>query len=175
MKLGSLFDGTYIIEPDGKLYSVRRGRYIRPAKDKYGYLYYTVSINGTRITKKAHRLVAEAYIPNPENKLTVNHINGIRDDNRVENLEWATAKEQMHDSRTRAAFMQRVKDTDYRAMAEKGNCGRRKTLVYRGSVLLGEYPSLRAAAASVGACYSKASECANGNRKHTGGMRFVYV
>lgn len=170
-----LFGGLYFISDDGKLYSIRSGKFLKPAHDRYGYLYYVISINGKRMTLKAHRLVAKAFIPNPENKPTVNHRNGIRHDNRIANLEWATEKEQAHDPLTRANFLQVVADTDYRAMGAVRNFGRKKTAVYKDGELLGIYDSLKMAANAHHTNCAKASECANGNRKMTGGVQFCYV
>lgn len=60
-----------------------------------GYIQYVLLKDGKSYTKRAHRLVAEAFISNPEYKETVNHIDGNKTNNYYKNLEWATKKEQM--------------------------------------------------------------------------------
>lgn len=60
-----------------------------------GYLTVKLNHEGVSLTKTVHRLVAEAFIPNPDNKPTVNHIDGNKLNNHVDNLEWATMGEQM--------------------------------------------------------------------------------
>jgi hypothetical protein len=59
----------------------------------HGYLRVTFLVNKVQSVFAVHRLVALAFIPNPENKLCVNHINGVKTDNRVENLEWCSYSE----------------------------------------------------------------------------------
>ena len=66
-----------------------------------GYNYVHLSKNGIRKRMAVHRLVAEAFIPNTESKPFIDHINTIRDDNRVENLHWVTPKENMNNPLTK--------------------------------------------------------------------------
>lgn len=69
----------------------------KPRMHKNGYYYVRISESGAKIPKYVHRLVAEAFIDNPENKETVNHKNGVKICNCVDNLEWMTQGENNQD------------------------------------------------------------------------------
>jgi len=71
----------------------RKGKYLSPDKTKKGYLRVNLTKNNFLKWFSVHRLVAEAFIENPLNLPQVNHKNGIKNDNRVENLEWITQSE----------------------------------------------------------------------------------
>jgi len=69
------------------------GKSMSQKPDSLGYVTITLSANGIHKGVKVHRLVAEAFIPNPESLPEVDHLNGVRNDNRVDNLVWATRKD----------------------------------------------------------------------------------
>lgn len=85
-----------VVFSNGKIYKYKE-RYIK-SSNRGGYKRYDLIKHGSKKTLSAHRLVAEAFIPNPENKPCVNHINGIKDDNRIDNLEWVSNSENMKHS-----------------------------------------------------------------------------
>lgn len=98
--------GVYYISNTGKLKSVDHlvvmnngrtriqfGRIIKTSVSKKGYIQCSIKINGNRFHTSIHRLIAICFIPNIHNKQQVNHINGVKSDNRIENLEWCSNRE----------------------------------------------------------------------------------
>ena len=83
---------NYLIYPDGRIYSKKRRMFVKLQKDKDGYMtFHTgIGLNGKRKHLKVHRLLAEAFIPNPGNKPQVNHLDGNKENFSLSNLEWTT-------------------------------------------------------------------------------------
>ena len=103
------FEGMYLISNLGNIKTVakiimrRDGKpqHIHECNRKYaldnkGYYITGLNCNDILTTIKVHREIAKAFIPNPHNKAQVNHINGIKTDNRVENLEWCSNADNMY-------------------------------------------------------------------------------
>lgn len=168
------YEETYCISKKGNVWSRRRKKTLKPNVDKYGYEYFVFSVNGERKTVKKHRLIAETFIPNPENKPTVDHINCDKRDNRICNLRWATNKEQSNNPITYKKLSERDGSEYFRKIGAIRNYGRKQVSVYRENECIGCFDSLMSAADILNVNYSKASECANGKRKHTGGYTFRY-
>ena len=92
------FEGLYEVSNLGNVRSVhkpdgRRGRLLKPNRLRQGYLQVTLYLDGKPHWRKVHRLVGFAFIDNPFGKPDINHKNGIKHDNRAENLEWVTKSE----------------------------------------------------------------------------------
>lgn len=87
------FEDYYEISTQGRLKSLRSGKILKPRKQNQGYFSYVLSVKQKYTYRLAHVLVAEAFIPNPENKRTVNHKDSDKHNNRVDNLEWMTHSE----------------------------------------------------------------------------------
>ena len=84
---------NYLIFEDGKIINTLSGRELNPHINNRGYYHINLSNDNKRKLFLIHRLIALTFIPNPDNKLFVDHINRDRADNRIENLRWATRSE----------------------------------------------------------------------------------
>lgn len=90
------FERFYRLYIDGQIWSVRSGKFLKQ-EDVKGYKRVTLSMNGNIKRYQVHRLVAIHFVPNPSSKPCVNHIDGDKHNNYMENLEWCTHQEnEMH-------------------------------------------------------------------------------
>lgn len=121
------YEGLYSVTPDGRVWSHPKGTNTKNGRwlslDNSGrYPVVGLTKDGSTKRHSVHRLVAKAYVPNPDSLPQVNHINGNRTDNRAENLEWATASDNcIHAWNTGL----QVATEDHKASARKAGYGRR--------------------------------------------------
>ena len=143
----------YAISNEGDVMN-GKGVVMKPFLSGAGYLQVSLFRNGTRIKKYVHRLVAETFLEKNSYFVEVNHKDGNKTNNRVENLEWCTKKENMNHSYY--TLKNRVKPV--RCMET-------------GVV----YPSIKEAARQTGIHHTSISLCCDGRQKKTHGFRWEFV
>lgn len=173
------YEGLYQVSNLGRVRSF--GRYVKnrsklvykpekllqPAKDSYGYFVVGLCKNGKAKNFKVHRLVAQTFMHNPENKETVNHINGNKEDNRAENLEFCTNEENLQH-----AFSLGLTGGEH----FKNN--KRSTAVAqydKNMRLVKTYPSIREAERQTGVHNQSIVKCCKGKVKTAGGYVWKYA
>ena len=160
----------YFISSHGRVWSERSKRIMTPVLRSKTSGYYAVVLRNedkTQRTHNIHRLVAEAFIPNPLNKETVNHIDGNKKNNVVDNLEWATRSEN-----DRHAFRIGLRHTNPERIKLAIDSRKRKVI----NLDTGEkYESISECARAIGGRNEGIYKCVRGIRKRYMGMRFAYL
>ncbi len=124
------YEWLYEITNDGLVISLTRNRIIEPTKKRDGYLQVKLYKGGVSKMHYVQRLVAIAFIDNPKNKPFINHKDGIKNNNRYDNLEWVTASENAYHS-FRMGLQVSKKDSDHPMAKEVLNL---QTGIYYGSL-----------------------------------------
>jgi hypothetical protein len=132
---------NYLIYPNGKVYSKKTKRYLKHQTDKYRYKKVSLCKDGKPKTHIVHRLVALHYIPNPENKREVDHINRDRKDNRVQNLRWVTSSENQQNTGKQKNNTSGIKNISYNKTYDNW----RYKKVYRGKLCRKYFKTLKEA------------------------------
>lgn len=181
----------YIVSVDGEVIKLNYKRSRKPkilTQRINADGYYNVSLNGKCIG--THRIVAEAFLPNPHNKREVDHINCIRTDNAVENLRWVTHKENCNNPLTRKTQSERLTrhnpfkgkkhpqwlvDKQRKYQIDKNLMGKKVYQYTMNGELIGEYKSAREAQRQTGVDCSSISHCCRGEQKSSHSFVWSYT
>lgn len=160
------YEGLYQVSNLGRVKSLRYKRILRGWLDKQCYAYVHIKNK----PYKVHRLVAQAFIPNPDNKPYIDHINTIKTDNRVENLRWVTPKENSNNPLTR-------RKNSLSKLGKYGKEARKSIPVIQLSLddkFIREWECGLQVQREAGIWCSHIMDCCKGKRKTTGGFKWIY-
>ncbi len=159
----------YQVSNAGRVKSFRSGeRILKQCNDSYGYPTVVLCGPTGKRTKTIHRLVALAFIPNPDNKPEIDHINTNRMDNRVENLQWVTRKENTHNPLSIQAYKRM---THIHSAVDK----RKKPIVQlNGGNVVCEFDCIRDAERSTGISHQNIASVLRGRSFVAGGFGWQY-
>lgn len=158
---------NYQITDDGRVWSKKSKAWLEPWLTKTGYLCFSLMKDGVKHNVRLHKILAETFIPNPENKPYIDHINTIRTDNRLENLRWVSHKENMNNPITKKKMSDYNKTiphwTQVKAMREAVI----KTVYQytKDGTLIAVYDSVINAAKATNSIPSKIASCCVGREK----------
>lgn len=154
--------------------SIRKaGTILKPqTSKKNGYVYQMLYNEGKQKLLRLHRVVATAFLPNPDNLPQVNHKNGDKTDNRVENLEWCTQEENMlHAFRT---GLEKPSDKQKRAIAET-NKAKRKAVIFKSEKYSQIFESVSKASEVTGLSTTTISRYCRGLRVENNNNEWSYL
>lgn len=164
------YEGWYEVSSYGRVRSLDRvvvysdgrkclwkGKILKIRKDNVGYLYCILYKNTRHKTSKVHRLVAQAFIPNPDNLPVINHKDEVKTNNRVENLEWCTQSYNINYGTRNEKVSKSVLQIDK-------NTGQ----------VISEYQSLREAGRQLNIGNGSISRCCNGKQKTYKGYKWKF-
>lgn len=162
----------YTVSSDGRVFNKNKHE-LKQTINRGGYSMVKLCRNGYEKTCSVHRLVAEAYIPNPENKKTVNHIDGNKLNNDVSNLEWATCGENLKHAYAKGLKKSYLTNDDRVKGVSTSKEKSRKSVFVKETGMI--YESVRDCAKQTGFDAGAISKCCNGLAKQHHNHHFSFV
>lgn len=139
-------------------------RELKPGTDRHGYKNVVLSKNGTHKTFTIHKLVALAFIPNPEQLPEIDHKDGTRTNNRVENLQWVTRKQNANNPISKYRYSEMAKARKpYKSL-------QKRIYQIKDGVIINEFASMREAERITGVAHSSIRRVISGTLKMAGGF-----